>query len=99
MILDKPQILKFPNGYRETHTINNVFVVRYRGMFENPRLQAYADSNLWYSRIQGNSFAVEGEGTSPEAAIKDAISRNEDMIKKITLATASLRGALKECPT
>ncbi len=53
-------------------------------------LQSKADTGLWYSLIQGNPHAIEGEGPTPEAAVLDSIKRTEERIIQLQNAVVAL---------
>ncbi len=71
-----------------------VFCKKYEDKFRSEVLQSLADTELWYTGIFGNPHSQRGEGDTPEWAIKDAISRNKDMIRKLEQANSTLEHAL-----
>jgi hypothetical protein len=67
-------------GEIQKETIGIVTCTRYVGQFTNPNLVAKAETGMWYTMMSGNPFVVQGEGDTPELAIKDSIARTEDKI-------------------
>ena len=63
---------------------------RYIGKFTNPSLQAKADTGCWYSLVQGNPHAIEGEGFTPQEAIDDSVKRTNARIKEMENAVKVL---------
>jgi len=80
-----------PNGTMDYEAHGAVLVKRYHGRFTSDALNALANTGLWYAKIMGNPFAATGEGTTPLAAIKDAIARTQDLIEKMQQGTNALR--------
>ena len=80
---------------KETIGINaNDIVVtctRYVGEFTVPSLVAKAETGMWYTMMSGNPFVVQGEGDTPQSAIKDSISRTEDKIDKMQKGLDTLK--------
>lgn len=64
---------------------------RYVGVFENAALQAKADTKKWYTSIEANPHAIEGEGETPAAAAADAAARTTERIAQMSQAVATLR--------
>lgn len=74
---------------------NVVFCKRYTGKFNGGHLQSLADTGLWFTGICGNPHSEQGSGSTWEWAVKDAIARNKDMIRKLEQANRSLELALQ----
>jgi hypothetical protein len=68
-------------GEIRKETIGQVTCSQYVGEFSNPDLIAKAETGMWYTMLSGNPFVIQGEGATPQAAIKDSIARTEDRIK------------------
>lgn len=64
---------------------------RYVGTgFKSQNMQGKADTGLWYTLVQGNPHAIEGEGETPEAAVIDSIKRTQSRIAEMQGAVAAL---------
>lgn len=70
-----------------------VFCKRYEGTFISSKLQDKAATGLWYTLVSGQPHAVEGEGATPSAAIRDAMSRIRDRIGGLNQALQALQNA------
>lgn len=75
---------------------NSVRCSRYVGKFHNHNLQFKAETGCWYSKIMGNPHAIEGEGMTPEAAVRDSISRTNGRIKEMQAAATAMKAALEQ---
>lgn len=75
---------------------NAVRCSRYVGTFHQPGLQFKAETGCWYSKIMGNPHAIEGEGETPEAAVRDSISRTNSRIKEMQAAVTAMEAALEQ---
>lgn len=85
--------LKTPNGvieHAQHAQSSTVFAKRYVGNFSVEGLANKAATGLWYSGIQGNPHALEGEGSTPLMAFEDAISRTNEKIKLMQLGVKAL---------
>jgi hypothetical protein len=67
---------------------------RYVGKFHQPGLKSKAETGCWYSKITGNPHAIEGEGMTPEDAVRDSILRTESRIKEMQAAVNTMYTAL-----
>jgi len=70
-----------------------VFCKKYVGKFKQPGLISMAETGLWFVGVSGWP-TNGGSGRTPEAAVQDAIDRNEDMIKQLMITNNLLRLAL-----
>jgi hypothetical protein len=70
---------------------------RYVGDFSVPALQSKADMGMWYTTVMGNPFAVQGEGATLEAAVRDAIDRTISMRTCLDSAVRALEHGLTVC--
>lgn len=75
---------------------NSITCKKYVGKFNNPALQAKADTGLWFSQISGNPHCPTGEGSTPELAITDSVIRTNDLIRKLSLGVEQLYLGLRE---
>jgi hypothetical protein len=72
------------------------FTKKYEGKFNSPALQPSADTEQWRTGISG-MVAEPGYGHNPEYALKDAIKRNQELIRKLQAACLELDKALFQC--
>lgn len=72
-----------------------VYCKKYTGDFRGGGLQSKAAAGSWYTGISGNPHSVQGGGHTPTWAVKDAINRNLDKIKKLAQANVDLEQALE----
>jgi len=86
--------VKFANGVCHYEQRGAVTCKRYKGQFGSDDLQAKADTGLWYTLIEGNGRAIQGEGPTPELAIRDAIKRNREISKILETAAKTLEASL-----
>jgi len=83
------------SGTMDYECKGTVYAKRYHGEFGIDALQSKAETGLWYSGIQGNPFAMEGSGSTPQVAISDSIARTNERIKKLQQAVATMQESLK----
>lgn len=80
--------LKLENGeiYCATYMVNNrdeIVVKRYSGTFTQPEFAEKAVTRKWYATSIGNPHAVEGKGDTPLAAIRDSLSRTNELVMRM----------------
>jgi hypothetical protein len=73
------------------------YTKKYEGKFNSPELQASADTDQWRTGISGLPESQVGYGHNPEFALKDAIKRNKELIRKLQDACLELDKALFQC--
>lgn len=95
--VDKMKTLPMNHGKAKMQVVGDdaVQCKRYIGKFTNPNLQAKADTGCWYTLIQGNPHAIEGEGFTPEAAIADSIRRTNSRMKQMQNAVETLEKVIQ----
>lgn len=76
--------LKFATGSRQQIQIGRFVCNRYEGQFQSPALQAKAETGMWYCYAQGTGLGIEGEGRTPEYAIRDTKKRATQMREELT---------------
>ena len=81
-------------GEMQAETFGGVQCKRYVGKFTVSALQDKAETGLWYTLIQGNPHAIEGEGETPKAAIQDSINRTNSRIAEMQQAVLCLTASL-----
>ena len=80
---------------RNVWATEQVFCKQYVGKFTETGLDLMASTGLWFCSVCGWD-TNGGSGRTPEAAIQDAIARNNDKIKQLTTTNKLLAKALKE---
>lgn len=80
---------------RNVWATSQVYCQQYVGEFTQPKLVSKAETGLWFAGVCGWP-TNGGSGHTPLAAIKDAIARNDDMIKQLTTSNKLLTKALEE---
>lgn len=88
--------LKTNGGRIECEQFGVVCCKRYVGQFTNGTLQIKAELGLWYTLVEGQPYAVEGEGATPRDAIRDAANRTRDRINTLNRALQTLTVATEE---
>ena len=73
-----------PTGSKDQVAIGRFVCDRYRGVFRTSALQIRADLGLWYARALGTGSKLEGEGSTPEAAVADLRSRAAHEVAELT---------------
>lgn len=77
-------------GRIECEQFGPVCCKRYIGHFMGPRLQDKAATGMWYTFVQGQPYAVQGEGATPRDAIRDAANRTRERINALNQALQTL---------
>lgn len=83
--------LKAPMGRIKVVQLGVVSCRQYVGKFSLQILQDKANTRCWYTVVEANPFAQEGEGRTPEDAVADAIHRTEARIVSMEAAVKSLK--------
>ena len=82
--------IKTGNGTITCVQCGRVFAKKYTGTFIISSLSDKAATGLWYSGIEGDPYAIQGEGHTPLEAFEDSIARTKEHIAKLTASIVSL---------
>lgn len=58
--------------------------------FGSSNLQTLSDMGLWHCKVSGNPWAVQGEGTSPQAAVQDSMRRTLERVEQMNRAVSTM---------
>jgi hypothetical protein len=74
-------VIQLEKGKIIKECIGRVTCSKYEGEFSTPELASKAATGRWYASVSGNPYVIEGEGSTPVWAIRNAIARTKDRIR------------------